>query len=264
MEFKLKSHVSIPAIGLGTYLLEGNTVDRILTTALNNQYKLIDTATVYDNHQTIGQSIAKFNRSDLFICTKVNKNDLHNFSAETMFERTIGELNTSYLDAVLLHTPYISNQERHLEQLVKLKESKKIRCIGVSNFNISDLKKISPFLEHIDINQIEFHPYSNQAGIAQYCHDNKIHIMAHSPFAAGHFLNHPALITIAKSHKNSVYQVALRWLIQKGFTVIPRTSNETHLIENQNIFDFDLTDNEMKTIDSLNKNLITCPILPSY
>jgi methylglyoxal/glyoxal reductase len=88
--------------------------------------------------------------------------------------------------------------------------------------------------------------------------------MAHSPFAAGQYLNVPALINIAKSHKKTVYQIALRWLIQKGFTIIPRTSNETHLIENQNIFDFDLLDNEMKIIDSLNKNLITCPILPSY
>lgn len=264
MEFKLKSNISIPSIGVGTYLLDRNDLDKALVAALNKQYKLIDTATVYTNHQTIALSIAKFIRSDLFICTKFNKNDLQHFSVDTMCEKALEELNTPYLDAVLLHTPYISNHELHLEQLIKIKESGKIRCIGVSNFNIDDLEKISPLLNHIDINQIEFHPYLNQFEIAQYCHDHKIHIMAHSPFAAGQFLNDPALITLATSHKKSAYQIALRWLNQKGFTTIPRSSSAAHLAENQNIFDFSLTENEMKTIDSLNKNLITCPILPSY
>lgn len=261
MRFILKSGISIPALGLGTYKLTGEAASKIAITAFNKGCQLIDTATAYNNHKDIARALVNFKRSDIFICTKINEHDLHKSSTEDVCDKILQELNISYIDTILLHSPF-KNYALHLQKLIDIKKSGKIRSVGVSNFDISHLENIKELLTHIDINQIEFHPYLNQIDLSQYCLKHKIHIMAYRPFAKDNFLNDATLIHIAKLYQKSVRQIALRWLVQKGISVIPKTSNDIHLLDNINIFDFVLKDDHLAMIDSLNQNLKTCPFNP--
>ncbi len=254
---KLPSNYEMPVLGLGTWQLQGKLCTEAVKTAIRLGYTHIDTADAYNNHAEVGKAIkeSKVDRSKIFLTTKVWSTELHYKEVISNTNRFLTELQTDYIDLLLIHWP---NREIPMEEPFKafkeLVENKKVRSIGVSNFTISHIKEAKSISKvSIATNQVEYHPYLNQEELLKYCIENNIVITAYSPLARGRILKDSLLNEIAKKHKKTVSQVALKWLIQKGMIVIPKASSESHLKENFDIFSFELTKEEINSINSINK-----------
>lgn len=254
----LNTGAMMPLLGLGTFKMT-NTVEtpRIIGDALSMGYRLIDTASSYKNEDLIGQGIASssVNRDDIFITTKVWNTAQRIGSVEGAFERSLERLGVSYVDLYMIHWPVPGCYIDTWHVLEDLYRSGKARAIGVCNFNELQLTDL---LEHSSVvpavNQIEYHPLKNEDSLRRFCQKNGIVVQAYSPLARGAYMNREVLARIAERHYRSTAQVGLRWLIQKGCSVIPKTVQLDRLLANSQIFDFSLDDVEMATIDSLNEN----------
>ncbi|XP_054161903.1 1,5-anhydro-D-fructose reductase-like [Oppia nitens] len=276
----------IPIIGLGTYALtsDQNVMTKVINEAIDFGYRHIDTAYIYENEELIGRALNeifqnnKTKRDDLFITSKVWNTYHKREQVVEAMKLSMNMLGVDYLDLALVHWPLayrsgtgslrplnannmtddinISVVEtwKGMEDAYKLGLAK---SIGVSNFNSQQLTLIlkEAFLKPV-INQIEVHPYLSQEKLVEFCKSNSISVTAYCPLgkATKEILNDPVLTDIATNNNKTVAQVMLRWLIQRDIVVIPKTSKTNRLSENINIFDFQLTDEEMKSIFSLNKN----------
>lgn len=257
--------MKLPLIGLGTWDLRGNECTEIVQTALDVGYRHIDTAHIYQNHVAIGKAIATFNRSQLFITSKLDPetqidraNVAH--SVNQACDLALKELNTPYLDLYLIHWPDRSLPLAQMYQAMNhLVEQGKVKRAGVSNFTIhhlEDLRKAGPTPW---ANQVEFHPYLYQKELLEYCRKHDIELIAYRPFGKGKLLPHePILKTIGSAHGMSPAQVVLRWLIQKRIPAIPKASSKKHLQENLAAFDFVLSESEMAQLDQLNRGTRFC------
>ena len=253
---KLESGQKMPVLGFGTWKLTGDICINAVTKALESGYTHIDTADVYGNHNEVGEAIKGHDRSGLFITTKVWRSDMDYEGMIRACDKALSELGTDYIDLYLLHWP---NDEIPLKETMKgfrkLLDDGKVRSIGISNF---DQRWIKMAIEASDIpisvNQVEFHPYLYQKELLEYCNRENIVLTAYCPVARGHIQDDPVIGRIANDHCKNIGQVALRWLVQHGITVIPKSSGP-HIKENMDIFDWKLTKKEMEAIDSLNKHL---------
>lgn len=255
--------MQIPLIGLGTYNLSGEEGAKIIRLALDIGYRHIDTAHAYGNHRDIKKGIKEFERSKLFITSKftLEQIDLNNIAAsvEESCDLALKELDIDYLDLYLIHWP---NHELPLAKIFKaiekLVEKGKIRKAGVSNFNehhLSDLLKAGCIPS---FNQIEFHPFLYQKSLLSFCNKHTIQIVAYRPLGKGQLIKEPLFEKIGHKYKKNSAQVILRWIVQKGIPAIPKASSEKHLRENFEIFDFNLSSEEMQQIDALNRNERFC------
>jgi diketogulonate reductase-like aldo/keto reductase len=257
--FELNSGGNIPAIGFGTWQLSPDDAERSVAEALKAGYRLIDTAKIYRNEATVGKAINQSGlpRADIFLTTKLWNSDQGYNSALTAFSESLKKLGQEYIDLYLIHWPG-EGSERRLESWRALEEIQKtgqVRAIGVSNFTIRHLEEL---LEHSSVvpavNQIEFHPfiYEQQRELLEYCQKHGIVFEAYSPLAQGH-LSDDILVSIGNKYQKSASQVMLRWAIQKGTVPLPRSRNSQHIRQNLEVFDFELSDEDISAIDNLSR-----------
>ncbi len=248
---KLNDGNSIPVIGLGTWQMSEEVCKKAIPIALKLGYRAIDTAYAYYNEKFIGEAIRGFSRNELFITSKLWREFHDPKKVEKLCDISLKDLQTDYLDLYLIHWPEIKNMVDILGEMLRLKEKGKIKSVGISNATIAHLREIIKQGIQIAVNQVEFHPFLNQSKLLEFCTDHQLAVTAYSPIVQGAVANELTLIEIGKKHKKTPAQVSLRWLIQKGLIVIPKASSEAHLKENIEVFDFDLTREEMQQIEKI-------------
>ncbi|MBN1914578.1 MAG: aldo/keto reductase [Parachlamydiales bacterium] len=251
----LNNGIEIPLLGFGTWLLEGKTCTEAVSRAIELGYRHIDTACIYHNHLQVAEGIKNIKRNELFITTKLWLDQLDLGSVETACDEALQQLNTEYIDLLLVHWPDKTKcWKKILEKMQILKEKKKIRSIGVSNCTIHHLQDILDQGMMVSVNQVEFHPYLYQKDLLDFCSRHHILITAYSPLARGRVFKDPQMIEIGKKYYKTPGQIALRWLIEKGIAVIPKGTSKTHIQENFDVFDFSLEKADTEKIDFLCKS----------
>ncbi|MCM3662829.1 aldo/keto reductase [Mesobacillus subterraneus] len=254
----LHNGVEMPAFGLGVYKVEeGSQIEETINTALNLGYRLIDTASFYKNEEGVGRAISSSGipREDLFITTKVWNSEQGYESTLKAFEDSIEKLGIEYLDLYLVHWPVKGKYIETWRALEKLYSEGKVRAIGVSNFKVHHLQDLlGQCSEKPAVNQVELHPLLSQQELRDYCQKHNIRVEAWSPLSRGRFLDEPLLRQIAASHGKTSAQVILRWHLQNHIIPIPKSVTPSRLKENAELFDFELSQEEMKVINGLNKN----------
>lgn len=253
---RLNNGIEMPVLGFGVYQIEDLDVcERSVLDAIEVGYRSIDTAAVYGNEEAVGKAIKKCGvyREDLFITTKLWITDAGYEPAKKAFEASMKRLQLDYLDLYLIHQPYgdVYGSWRAMEELYK---EGRIRAIGVSNFYPD---RLVDFILHNEIvpavNQIETHPFFQRKEYQALMQEKGVQIESWGPFAEGknEIFHNPVLVAIADEHHKSVAQVVLRWLIQRGVVVIPKSVHKERIIENFNVFDFELTAQDMESISVL-------------
>ncbi len=254
----LNNGVEMPILGLGVYqVTESEICEKSVYQALNTGYRLVDTAAAYLNEDAVGKAIKRSEvaREELFVTTKLWIQDSGYERTKTAFEKSLRRLHLDYLDLYLIHQPFgdIYGSWRAMEELYR---EGRIRAIGVSNFQpdrIMDLiihNKVIPA-----VNQIETHPFCQQIETQKFLKENNVQIEAWAQFAEGknNIFNNELLLSLANKHLKTVAQVILRWLIQRGVVVIPKSVHKERIIENFNVFDFELSRQDMDAIATLDK-----------
>lgn len=262
MNFDLNDGNKIPVIGFGTY--EATEKDGIesIKNAIREGYSLIDTAAFYKNEEAVGKGIKEsgVERKDVFVTTKLWRENLGYESVKNELEKSLRKLGLDYIDLYLIHWPANAKNYENWQRtnadtwraMEELQKEGKIKSIGVSNFWQEHLEALFLTANVIPtINQIEFHPGYWQPEVTTFCQKNKIVIEAWSPLARGKVFQNELLETIARTHKKSISQVTLRWIIQHGVIPIPKSITINRIKENIHVFDFELTEEEMKSIDLL-------------
>ncbi|MBD8349531.1 aldo/keto reductase [Dysgonomonas sp. HGC4] len=251
----LNNGVSMPILGFGTLYLTDSIGERCVAEAISVGYRLLDTGKIYGNEEAVGKGIKKsgIKREELFVTTKVWVSDMGYESTKKAFEESLNKLGLDYIDLYLIHRPRgdVKGTWKAMEELY---EAGKIKAIGVSNFEpdqLADLlmyAKIKPAVNQIETN-VFFQQHEAQAAMEKL----GIQMEAWSPFAQGRndLFSNQTLAAIGKKHNKSIAQVTLRWLIQRGIVAIPRTSSKEHMMENINIFDFELDASDMQQISKL-------------
>lgn len=259
---KLNNGILMPQIGLGVFKLDdGRNVEQAIEVALDSGYRGIDTASLYGNEEGVGRVIARSNipREELFITSKL-WNDDHGFDTTLKaFDTSLKKLNADYLDLYLVHWPLKSKQNRAetWRAMEQIYESGRARAIGVSNFTPSHLDELLKTAKVVPaINQVELHPYLTQIDIRSYCDSKGIIVQSWSPIMrGGDLLTDPVITGIANVYGKEPAQIVLRWHIQLGLIVIPKSKTPERIRSNINIFNFELTNEEMQRISGLNKNM---------
>ena len=247
----LNNDIQMPLLGFGTFLMGGAECEESVLTALRSGYRMIDTAEAYGNEEAVGNAIAESGipRKEVFIVTKVNFRSYEN-TCETV-EASLQKLKTSYLDLVLLHWPF-GNYYAAWRELEKLYHEGKIRAIGVSNFAPDRLIDLIEFNKVTSaVNQIETHLLCQRRTEHKWLEKYHVRHMAYAPLGQGRkneMFENPVLVEIAKVHGKTAAQVALRFLMQSGVVVIPKSVHADRIKENFNLFDFELTADEMNQL----------------
>ena len=259
---KFKNGVEIPVLGFGTYKMEnGSETFDSVSYALEVGYRHIDTAKIYENEESVGEAIknSSIKREDIFVTTKVWNTDRGYDNTLRAFEESMKKLKLDYLDLYLIHWPKDLNAETW-KALEKLYNEKRVRAVGVSNFNKHHLEELFKTCEVFPmINQIELHPELTQKSLYEFCNSKDIVIEAWSPLIRGKILSIDLLKELSKSYNKTIAQIVLRWNVQLGIVTIPKSSNKDRIKENFDIFDFELSKEDMEKISSLNKNFRTGP-----
>lgn len=257
MEYiKLNNGVDIPILGYGTFQIPSSIAEECVLNALNVGYRMIDTAAAYFNEKEIGRAIkkSKISREEIFVVTKVWIQDAGYENTMKAFYTSLKNLDLDYIDLYLIHQPY-GDYYGSWKAMEELYRKGKIRAIGVCNFSMErfvDLYMnctIKPM-----VNQIEFHPFFQQNQVQNLLKDYNCQIQAWGPLNEGqrNIFKHEILEEIAKKHDKTVAQIVLRWHIQKHIMTIPKTIHKDRMIENTNIWDFQLDSEDFKKIDQLN------------
>lgn len=254
----LQNGVKMPSLGLGVYKSKnGEEVKNAINYALDAGYRLIDTASFYDNEEGVGEAIknSNINREELFITTKVWNDDQGYENTLKAFEVSRQKLNLDYIDLYLIHWPVPDVLEETWQALEKLYKDGKVKAIGVCNclqHQLETIKKNGTILPMVLQN--EFHPKLVQQELIDYCKKENIQYQAWSPLMRGRILENETIAKIAKKYNKSIAQVIIRWDLQKGVLTIPKSVHQKRIKENADVFDFELTTAEVKTISSLDEN----------
>lgn len=253
----LANGVKMPWLGLGVWKTEdGAEVEQAVSSAIQAGYRSIDTAAIYRNETGVGNAIkaSEIPRDQLFITTKVWNESQGYDSTLRAFEDSLHKLQMDYVDLYLIHWPVRGKYKETWKALEKLYDEGRVRAIGVSNFHVQHLEdlltvaKVTPM-----VNQVEFHPLLTQEELRTYCKEFNIQFEAWSPLMQGN-LNQPVLLELASKYNKTAAQIVLRWDLQHGVVTIPKSVNKHRIGENANIFDFELSNEDMLRIDGLNNN----------
>ena len=254
---------TIPKLGLGVYKVDNDLAAPLVSHALTNGYRLIDTASMYENEVGVGQGIAESGvpRDQVQVATKFWLDDLGYENTLKAFDKSLKLLGLDYLDFYLIHWPAPKRGLLYVDSwkaMEKLKNEGLVRSIGVCNFHPHHVDEILKVAEHKPVlNQVELHPWLTQDKVLEYDNSHSILTQAWSPLARGKILEEDMLAELAQSHGKSVAQIVLRWHIQRGVAVIPKSNSMERITENMNVFDFELTEQEMSSISALNSNFRT-------
>lgn len=253
----LNSGQIMPQLGLGVYKVNQDIAVHLVGHALELGYRRIDTAALYDNEAEVGAAVRKSGlaREEVFVTSKI-WNDRHGYhEAKEAIQESVDRLNIEYVDMMLIHWP-CPKQDKFVETwhaFEEVLETGLVRGIGVSNFNQPHLEKL---LAHANItpaiNQVELHPQLAQESLRNFNSRHNIRTEAWAPLGRARFMQHPLLTEIAQSLNKSVAQVIIRWHLQLGNLVIPKSSNPDRLAENFDVFDFELSEHNMGIIETLN------------
>lgn len=266
----LNNGIEMPAFGFGTYLSKnGEEVATSVKWALQAGYRLIDTAATYDNEEGVGKGIRESGipREEIFVTTKLWNTDQGYESALHAIDVSLSKLRLTYVDLYLIHWPTaddkgvasINKREETWKAMEEIYRSGKVKAIGVSNYTITHLEEMKKYAKVPPvINQVEFHPFLYQKELLNYCKQNKIALEAYRPLTKGKRLNDATIELIAKKYAKTDAQVLIRWSMQHGCIPIPKSVHKERIEENINVFDFELSDEDMATLDGLNENLRLC------
>ena len=255
---RLSDGNSIPQLGMGVWEVDPEITARVVRDGIEAGYRLIDTAEGYHNEEGVGEAIRSGGvpREDLFITSKLRNGAHDRDAALKAFDDTMSALGIERLDMFLIHWP-VPEQDKYLEAwqtLVELKQQGRIRSIGVSNFNRDHLERIIGETGEIPVvNQIELHPYFQQRDKRDFLTQKGIHIECYSPLGSGKVLKDTTIEAIGKKHGKSVAQTIIRWHLQQGLIVIPKSTHAERMQDNFDVFDFELDDEDMRQFAGLDK-----------
>lgn len=253
----LNNGVTMPWLGLGTYLAKGNEVYEAVKTAIELGYRSIDTASAYGNEEEVGRAIAESNvaRNALFVTTKVWNDDQGYDKTLRAFEASQKRLGLNVIDLYLIHWPGRDKYKDTWKALERLYDEGSVRAIGVSNFQVHHLKELMKDSNVVPaVNQIELHPRMIQQELQDFCGAQGIQVEAWSPLMKGKLQDNTTLVGMAQKYNKTTSQVILRWGIQNKIVVIPKSISPSRIKENADIFDFELSQDELKQIDALNQD----------
>ncbi|WJQ80380.1 aldo/keto reductase [Brevibacillus brevis] len=258
----LYNGVKMPWMGLGVFKVEeGQELELAVKNAIKHGYRSIDTAAIYNNEEGVGRGIraglqeAGLTREDLFVTSKVWNADLGYESTLQAYETSLKKLGLEYLDLYLIHWPVEGKFKEAWRALETLYKKGLVKAIGVSNFHVHHLEELLKDAEIKPmVNQVEFHPRLSQDELRAYCKEQGIQFEAWSPLMQGQLLDNPVLKGIAEKYGKSIAQVIIRWDLQNGVVTIPKSTKEHRIVENASVFDFELTNEDMEMIHSLNQN----------
>lgn len=259
----LNNGIAMPMIGFGTHSLKDSICERSVSEAISVGFRLIDTATIYGNEESVGAGIKLSNipREELFITSKLWVDDSGYEKTKMAFETSLSKLGTDYLDLYLIHRPRgdVKGSWQAMEDLYK---EGKIKAIGLSNFEANQLDELMAYAKiKPTINQIETHVFFQQQKALENLKKHGVQMEAWSPFAAGRngIFENQILAEIGQKYDKSIAQLCLRWHFQRGIIAIPRSSQKAHMMENLDIFDFELSKKDMQTIAQLDLNITQFP-----
>ena len=259
-EFVLNNGVKIPAVGLGVFRVEdANIAYETVKMALSVGYRHIDTAMIYGNEEAVGKAIKDSGvpRQDIFLTTKLWNADQRSGEIQDAINSSLKRLDTDYVDLYLIHWPVKETSVSVWKDMEHLYKQGKAQAIGVSNYNphhLDDLLKEASIVPAV--NQIECYPYLTQEDVISYCKSKKIYPQAWGPLGAGKsdILSNPVILALAEKYKKTPAQIVLRWNVERGIIVIPKSVHKERLIENLNITDFELSVDDIAKVSALNKN----------
>ena len=245
----------MPYFGLGVYLSkDGSEVINAVKEALNHGYRHIDTAAIYNNEEGLGKGVQESNvdRKDIFLVSKVWNTDQGYDATLKAFDASLERLGTDYLDLYLIHWPKGELSKETWKALEKLYKEKRVRAIGVSNFLQHHLEDLLTSAEIVPmVNQMEFHPYLVQQDLIDFCKSKEIQYEAWSPLMQGNIFDLDIMKNLASKYNKTIAQVVLRWDLQKGVVTIPKSSKKERIIANSDLFDFELSEEDVQLLDGL-------------
>jgi 2,5-diketo-D-gluconate reductase A len=260
-KLKLNSGNTIPVMGLGTWKLLNNTANTVLY-AIQQGYKLIDTSSDYGTQPAIGEAIKKtgVSRDELYIITKVEETD----NAYQASQKYIEEMNLEYANLILIHRPPLTGAGIDLwKRLIKAKNDGFTHDIGVSNYSARQIDQLIYETGEVPVvNQIEWSLFGHSQKMLEYCQDKNIVIQAYSPLTRAKRLDEKNLKQIALKYNKSPAQILIRWNLQQGTIPIPKANQKTHLEENLNVFDFEINQKDIETLNGLNEHYSSLGFLP--
>lgn len=259
---KLHNGIEMPWVGLGTSgIKDGAETANCIRTAIVHGYRSIDTAALYGNETGVGQGVREALEEtglackELFITSKVWNSDLGYDSALAAFETSLEKLGLEYLDLYMIHWPVKGKYKDAWRALEKLYKDGRVKAIGVCNFQIHHLEDLMADAEIVPmVNQVEYHPLLTQNELHEFCKLHNIQLEAWSPLMKGGLLHNSVIEEIAMKKEKTPAQVILRWDLQNGVVTIPKSKTEFRIIQNSQLFDFELTDDDMERISALNEN----------
>ena len=252
----------VPAVGLGTWMLSGEECAGAVERALGLGYRLVDTAQDYGNEEEVGRGIGNSGvaREEVFLVTKLRPSNFSRGRAMRTTRESLRRLDTDYVDLLLMHWPNPSVPLREtLEAMVELQEEGSVRHVGVSNFSPSLVEEATRYAD-VFCNEVEYHPYLSQDGLLAQAEKMGHLLIAYSPLAKGRVSRDPTIGRIAEAHGKTPGQVALRWVVQQGVVPIPKAQSAEHQGENLDVFDFELSGEEMGAINALDEGLRLDPV----
>lgn len=264
-DIRFRDGTTIPQVGFGVFKIPDDEVEAAVSTALELGYRHIDTASVYGNERGVGAALAASGlpRDEVFVTTKLSRDHMGRDNAFSEFDRSLDKLQLDEVDLFLIHWP-VPSQDRYVETweaLLELKESGRARSVGVSNFKTEHLARLQQETGVMPvINQVELHPWLPQTELRAFHAEHGIVTQAWSPLAkGGEQLSDPLLVAIAERHGRSPAQVLLRWHIQLGNVIIPKSVSRQRMAENLQLFDFELSDADVAELATLESGLRTGP-----
>jgi methylglyoxal/glyoxal reductase len=254
----LNNGITMPLLGLGVYDMYNREAEEAVTHALEMGYRLIDTAAMYKNETEIGNAIRASNvqRNEIFLTTKVADTDQGYDQTLRAFDASSKKLNCDYIDLYLVHWPIKKTRKDTWLALEKLYADKRVRAIGVANYLIPFLNELETYSNITPVvDQVEFSPYLFLEDLLNECKRKKVQLQAYTPLVRGQRFADPKLVALAHQYEKTPAQIILRWILQLGVSAIPKSSNLKRLKENFDVFDFHISDTDMKKINTFNENL---------
>lgn len=253
---KLNNGIEMPIVGLGVYQMTEQEAYDSVSYAIEAGYRHIDTAQFYQNERAVGRAVNDSGkREKIFVTTKIQ---IANFGYEQVkksVDESLNLMNFDYLDAVILHWPVEKYRIESYKALEELYKENKLKSIGVSNFTIKHLEELLTNTEIVPtVNQVEFTPFLFQKELLEFCNKNKIQVVAYSPLTQGKMLDDATLTEFANKYGKTPAQMLIRWCIDHNVVVIPKSKTEERIKQNLDVFDFKISNEDLKVLDSLNQN----------